>query len=393
MTSKLAAAEWIPIAGPWVTDKEVRYTADAAANAWYVNANVYPARFEKAFADYLGVAHAVSLPSCTSALHLALAALDVGPGDEVIVPDATWIASSAPVKYVGGRPVFADIDALSWCLDASATERAITPRTKAVIVVHLYGNMPDMDAMIAIARRKGIAVIEDAAEAIGSEFRDRKAGSFGDIGTFSFHGTKTLTTGEGGMLVTNRRDIYERVLVLRDHGRQPGDRLFVNHEIGFKYKMSALQAAFGLAQLERIDELVARKREIFGWYAKYFAGVNGVTLNHEGTHTKNTYWMVTALFSPDLGLTKEAVIEALRQRNIDSRPFFYPLSSLPAYPDLGGVERWRKQNPVAYAVSPWGVNLPSGFNLSESDVERVVDSVNEIIASHSARLKPTSALS
>jgi perosamine synthetase len=391
MTSKHTAAEWIPIAGPWVTDKEVQYTADAAANAWYANANVYPARFEKAFAEYLGVAHAVSLPSCTSALHLALAALDIGPGDEVIVPDATWIASSAPVEYVGGTPVFADIDTLSWCLDASAVERTITSRTKAIIVVHLYGNMTDMDAAIAIARRQGVAVIEDAAEAIGSEFRGRKAGSFGDVGTFSFHGSKTLTTGEGGMLVTNRRDIYERVLLLRDHGRQPGDRLFVNHEIAFKYKMSALQAAFGLAQLERIDELVARKREIFGWYAKYFAGVNGVTLNHEGTDTKNTYWMVTALFNPDLSLSKEAVIEALRQRNIDSRPFFYPLSSLPAYRGLGGAEQWKKQNPVAYAISPWGVNLPSGFNLSESDVERVVDSVNEIIARHPVRLKPTSA--
>jgi perosamine synthetase len=392
MTSKHAAAEWIPVAGPWVTDKEVQYTADAAANGWYANANVYPARFERAFAEYLGVAYAVSLPSCTSALHLALAALDVRPGAEVIVPDASWIASSAPVEYVGATPVFVDIDKCSWCLDASAMERAITPRTKAVIVVHLYGNMADMDAVIAVARREGVAVIEDAAEAIGSEFRDRKAGSFGHIGTFSFHGSKTLTTGEGGMLVTNCREVYERVLMLRDHGRQPGDRLFINHEIAFKYKMSALQAAFGLAQLERIDELVSRKREIFGWYAKYFAGVNGVTLNHEGTHTKNTYWMVTALFSPDLGLPKEALIEALRQRNIDSRPFFYPLSSLPAYRNLGGAERWRAQNPVAYAISPWGVNLPSGFNLREADVERVADSVNEIIARHPVQLKSTSAL-
>lgn len=385
--------DWIPIAGPWVTDKEVQYTADAAANAWYANANVYPMRFERRFAEYVGVAHAVSLPSCTSALHLSLVALGIGPNDEVIVPDATWIASSAPVDYVGATPVFADIDPASWCLDALALERAITPHSKAVIVVDLYGNMPDMDAILAVARRHGLAVIEDAAEAIGSEYRGRRAGSFGDTGTFSFHGSKTLTTGEGGMFVTNRRDIYNRVMHLRDHGRQPGDRLFVNYEVGFKYKMSALQAAFGLAQLERVEELVERKREIFGWYAEAFAGVNGVTLNHEAPHVKNTYWMVTALFNPSLGLFKEIVREELSKRKIDSRPFFYPLSSLPAYRSRGGAERWTSVNPVAYSVTPCGVNLPSGFNLTRSDVQRVAAAVRDVIENHPMRPHPLGSIS
>ncbi len=370
--------DWIPVAGPWVTEKEVRYTADAAANGWYANHNAYPARFEKAFTDYVGVGHAVSLPSCTSALHLALAALGVGECDEVIVPEATWIATSAPIAYVGATPIFADIDKDSWCLDAAAFERSITPRTKAVIVVHLYGNMADMDAIMDVAKRHGIAVIEDAAQAIGSEFRGRKAGAFGDAGTFSFHGTKTLTTGEGGMLVTSRDDVFARVLRLRDHGREPGDRLFVNQEVAFKYKMSALQAAFGLAQLERIEELVARKRELFAWYARQFAGVNGITLNREAATTKNTYWMVTALFSPELGLRKEDVIVQLRQRNIDSRPFFHPLSSLPAYREFGGPQRWQARNPVSYDIGARGVNLPSGFNMTEALVERVVGAVREI---------------
>jgi len=370
--------DWIPVAGPWVTEREVRYTADAAANGWYANHNAYPARFEKAFAEYVGVAHAVSLPSCTSALHLALAALGVGEGDEVIVPEATWIATSAPIAYVGATPVFADIDKDSWCLDAASVERSITPRTKAVIVVHLYGNMADMDAIMAVAKRHGIAVIEDAAQAIGSEFRDRKAGAFGDAGAFSFHGSKTLTTGEGGMLVTSRDDIFARVLRLRDHGREPGDRLFINHEVAFKYKMSALQAAFGLAQLERIDELVARKRELFAWYAQHFAGMNGITLNREAATTKNTYWMVTALFSPQLGLQKEDMISQLRQRNIDSRPFFHPLSSLPAYREFGGPQRWQPRDPASYDIGARGVNLPSGFNMTEALVERVVGAVKEI---------------
>ncbi len=221
------------------------------------------------------------------------------------MPEATWIATSAPIAYVGAKPVFADIDPDTWCLDSAAFERAITPRTKAVIVVHLYGNMANMDAITALARRHGIAVIEDAAQAIGAEFRGRKAGAIGDLGAFSFHGTKTLTTGEGGMLVTSRDDVFERVLRLRDHGREPGDRLFVNHEVAFKYRMSALQAAFGLAQLERIDELVARKREIFGWYERRLGKVNGITLNYEAAGTKSAYWMVTAVFSRELNLGKE----------------------------------------------------------------------------------------
>src|SRR5438105_13855476 len=221
----------IPVSGPWITQKEIDYVADAAANAWYADANIYHLRFERAFADYLGVRFAMALPSCTSALHLSLLALGVGAGDEVIVPDATWIASVAPVCYVGATPVFADIDPETWCLSAGSLEECITPRTRAVIPVDLYGNLPDMDAIGDITRRHRLAVIEDAAEAIGSEYCGRKAGSFGDTGTFSFHGSKTLTTGEGGMLVTDREDIYRRAAVLRDHGRQPGDTMFFNSEI------------------------------------------------------------------------------------------------------------------------------------------------------------------
>jgi perosamine synthetase len=371
--------DFIPVAGPWVTEKEVRYTADAAANAWYANHGLYIERFEKGFARYIGATHATSLPSCTSALHLALAALGVGPGDEVIVPDATWIATSAPISYVGATPVFVDIDKDSWCLDADAFAQAITPRTKAVIVVHLYGNVPNMDAIMSVAKRHGIAVIEDAAEAIGSEYRGRKAGSFGDAATFSFHGSKTLTTGEGGMLVTSREDLFARVLRLRDHGREPGDRLFVNQEVAYKYKMSALQAAFGLAQLERIEELVARKRQIFSWYARYGSGVNGVTFNQEAPTTKNTYWMVTAVFDRQFGLRKEDVIAALRQYNIDTRPFFSPLSSLPAYRQLAGDGLWSRSNPVSYDIAARAINLPSGFNMTEALVKRVIDTIDEIL--------------
>ena len=198
--------EKIPVSGPWITQKEIDYVADAAKTAWYSNANVYNLRFETAFAEYLGVKYAISLPSCTSAIHLSLLAIGVGPDDEVIVPDITWIATAAPISYVGATPVFADIDPKTWCLSAESFEECITPRSKAVIPVDLYGNVPDWDAILTIARKHDIAVIEDAAEAIGSEYRGKRAGSFGVTGTFSFHGSKTMTTGEGGMLVTDSKD-------------------------------------------------------------------------------------------------------------------------------------------------------------------------------------------
>src|SRR4051794_27541734 len=233
----MALTKKIPVAGPSITDKEVAYVTEAAATAWFENANAFVERFEQGFEEYLGVRHAMALPSCTSAIHLSLAALDIGPGDEVILPDVTWIASAAPISYVGATPVFADIDPQTWCLAAGSFEECLTPHTKAVIPVDLYGNMPDMQALCQIASRSGVAIVEDAAEAIGSEFQGRKAGSFGSAGVFSFHGSKTLTTGEGGMLVTDSEALYQRVLFLRDHGRKPGEKLFFNTEIGYKYKM------------------------------------------------------------------------------------------------------------------------------------------------------------
>ena len=256
----------IPVAGPSITAREIDYVTDAVKTAWFGEANAYQQRFEAAAAERFQRRFAMALPSCTSALHLALAGLGIGPGDEVIVPELTWIATAAPISYVGAMPVFADVDVESWCLDAAALERCITPRTRAAIVVDLYGNMPDWTALEEVAARRRITLIEDAAEAIGSRYSGRPAGGFGTLSAFSFHGSKTMTTGEGGMLFTDDEALYLRCLQLRNHGSKPGDIMFFNEEIGFKYRMSSLQAALGLAQLERLDELVDRKREIFGWY-------------------------------------------------------------------------------------------------------------------------------
>ena len=368
MNGKLHTRRY-PVAGPWITDLEVEYVADAARNAWFERAGEYPARFEEAFAKAVGRTHAVSLPSCTSALHLALAGLGIGPGDEVIVPELTWIATSAPIAYVGATPVFADVDPATWCLSAAGLEAAITPNTKAVIPVDLYGNMPDMDALLVICEKHGIAMIEDAAEAHGSRYKDCAAGSFGIASTFSFHGSKTLTTGEGGMLVTDDEALFARVMQLRDHGRAPGDTDFFNEEVAFKYKMSALQAALGLAQVERMDEIVDKKRAIFGWYKDALASLNGVQLNDSGPDVYNSYWMVTVVLEPQLGIPKDVLKAALFDDGVDTRPFFHPLSSIPAYQGLDpdAVSR----HPHAYAVAASGLNLPSALTLSQDDVREI----------------------
>jgi len=361
----------VPIAGPSITRKEIEYVTDAVTRCWYQEANDYHERFQDAFAAYLGVRYAVALPSCTSAIHLALAAVGIGPGDEVIVPESTWIASAAPIHYVGATPVFADVDAETWCLSPASLEARLTARTKAVISVDLYGGVPEYEALRQICAARRIPLIEDAAEAIGSEHHGRRAGSLGDVGVFSFHGSKTLTTGEGGMLVTDREEIFNRVTDLQNHGQHGDGPLYFNQEIGFKYKMSAMQAALGLAQLERIEELIDRKREIFSWYRDELVDVDGLQLNQEPPGTKNSYWMVTAIVDDRFDLPKTNLMAALSGEGIDTRPFFYPLSALPAYRHLGGEEVWLRKNPVAYRLSRQAINLPSALSLDRNDVRRV----------------------
>lgn len=372
--------ERIPVAGPWVTELEVGYVSDAAANGWYTQAGTYVQRFEDAFAKHVGVRHAIAVPHCTAALHLCVAALGVGPGDEVIVPELTWIATAAPLAYVGAVPVFADVDRDTWCLSVPSVRQCLTPRTKAIIPVDLYGMFPDLVALRALADAHGLAVIEDAAQAIGGRLAGRPAGGFGDLAAFSFHGTKTMTTGEGGMLVTDRTEEYERALVLRDHGRTKANfRFFYNTEVAFKYRMSNMQAAFGLAQLERLPELVARKRQIFGWYAERLAGIEGLTLNAEPPGVFNSFWMVSVVVDRAYGLTNRTLMAAFDEEAIDTRPFFHPLSGLPAYAETPQGKAARERNPVAYDISPRGLNLPSALRLTEGQVERVCQVLKHVL--------------
>ena len=355
----------IPVAEPWITDLERKYVAEAITDLTYIP------RFEQAFAEYVGRRYAVSLPSCTSAIHLSLAALGIGKGDEVIVPDITWIGSSAPITYVGATPVFCDVDPHTWCIDIEALKIAITPRTKAIIAVDLYGGMPDYDKLIKLAIQHGIHVIEDAAEAVGSEYHGKKAGSFGGTSCFSFHGSKTLSCGEGGMLVTDNTTVYDRVLFLRDHGRTGTS--FYNEEVAFKYKMSSVQTGLGLAQLERIEELVDKKRQIFKWYHDRLNNNPLVEqMNIEMNGCKNSYWMTTVVLRKEKNTNE--VTQMLAKHNIHTRPFFYKLSSLLAYNEgFVALEKYYGTKQIN------GFNLPSGLMMTEEEVDYVCDRLEEIL--------------
>lgn len=366
----------IYVSGPSITEKEEMYVLEAVKNAWYDDANIYNERFETILKEYIGRKYAISLPSCTSAIHLTLEALGIGYDDEVIIPDITWIATAAPIKYVGATPVFAEIDEMSWCLDGNKLEQYITPKTKAIITVDLYGNMPDYAQILDIAERYKIPVIEDSAEALGSSFREKKAGGFGVVSVFSFHGSKMLTTGEGGMLLTDNVQIYERCIKMRDHGRNTSlGKMFWNDEIGYKYKMSSMQAALGIAQMERIDELIERKTKIFISYYEKLKGIDGIRLNEIPQENKSNYWMITIVWKSDIyNLTKEELMEYFKKNNIDTRPIFYPLSDLPPFENSNKIK-----NPIAEEISRYGINLPSDINISECEIDKVCSLLKRIL--------------
>jgi perosamine synthetase len=365
----------IPITKPSITELEISYVNDAIRTGWGSRCYDYIYRFERLFAEYIGTTYSHATSSCTGAIHLALLAMGVKAGDEVIIPDITWIASVEPILYIGATPVFVDVRDDSWCINPQKIEEAITDKTKAIVVVHLYGNLAEMDEIISIAKRHNLAVLEDAAEGLGSEYKGRRAGSIGDAGVFSFHGTKALTTGEGGIVVSNDEELMSRVRILNDHGRNPKiGKTFWMEEYGYKYKISNLQAALGCAQVERAEELISRKRSIFHSYKEKLKDFPGV-MNPEPAGTLNSYWMPTIVFDKSLGLDRDALFSYLNENQIDSRPFFYPLSSLPMFKKVD-------KNSIAYDIFDRAVNLPSYHDMSEDDVEHVVSTVSRFISKY-----------
>jgi perosamine synthetase len=363
--------------GPSITEHEINTVLDAMQNGWYGDRKYwYVENFEREFAQYHGRKYAMMTPNCTSAIHLLLLGLGIGLGDEVIVPECTWIASATHITHVGAKTVFADIDETTWCMSATSLESAITPKTKAVIVVDLYGNMADMDAIRQVTDKHGIYLIEDAAGALGSVYRGKKAGSFGVGSVFSFHRTKTITTGEGGMLLVDDQKLYERCHFLRDHGRSK-DKHYFNDEVAYKYMPCNLLASLGYAQLQRVEELIQAKRHLLERYRQVFSDIPDVYLNPEPPDGRNGAWCTALVFGHSHKVDKQYVISELGKRGFEGRPFFYPLSSMPAYGNCG--EEAMLKNPVAYDLSFRGVCLPAAFRISGTQLLEYCNGIRVVL--------------
>jgi len=369
---------FIPVAAPMIGERELAYVTDAVRSGWVSSLGPYIERFEQAFARYVGVSHAIAVCNGTVGLHLALHALGIGPGDEVLVPDLTFVATAHAVLYVGATPVFVDVEPDTWCMDPVAAERAITPRTRAIIPVHLYGHPADMDAIQRLADKHGLFIVEDAAEAHGAEYHNRRVGSIGNVGVFSFYGNKIITTGEGGMVTTNDSALAERLRYLKDHGMSP-QRRYYHTELAFNYRMTNIQAALGLAQLEQIEIFIAKRRQVFQWYAQYLSDLPGVLLNTERPGTRNVYWMTCLVLPPDSPVKRDELMAGLRNQGIDSRPFFVPMHQLPHLARYRAVGRDGEGCPQASWLGAQGLNLPSGPHLDEWTVRRISDVIKDLL--------------
>lgn len=358
-------------AGPDIGARERSYTFEAVSNGWNSQHSKYLNRFEEQFAQYVGAKYAMATSSCTGALHLSLLSLGIGPGDEVIVPDITWVATASAVMYVGATPIFADVNKETWLITARDIEPLITERTRAIITVHLYGFGVQMEEISALAKKQNLFVVEDAAPAIGTIIGGRAAGTFGDFGCYSFQGAKMLVTGEGGMIVTDNEVLYAKARKIQDHGRKPGT--FWIEELGYKYKMSNTTAALGLGQLERGEQQIVRKRRISTWYQEEFKGMTSIRMQHEDTGTRSIHWMSSIVLGPESPISRDDLIAQLRLNGIDSRPVFPAISQYPFWP----LKQEPKSN--AFQIGENGINLPSGVNLSRASVSKIGDVIRRIL--------------
>ena len=363
-----------PVAEPEIGEEELKNVVEAVKSGWVSSKGKFIEELESSFAKYIGVKYGIATSNGTAALHLALAALNVGEGDEVIIPDLTFSATINTVIYTGAKPVIVDINPDYWCIDPTKLEKAITPNTKAIIPVHLHGHPCDMNAMMEIASRHNLYVIEDAAEAHGAEYMGRKVGSLGHISCFSFYGNKIITTGEGGMCLTNDKELAEKIRILRDHGMNPVKRYW-HDVVGFNYRMTNLQAALGLAQLGKIERFIEKKRKIAKIYAEELSSIEGITLHPEMPWAKCIYWLYSILIDNKKTKTaRDELAKKLEENGIETRNFFYPLHEMPIYRKYANFTY-----PVSSKISKQGLNLPSSVKLSEEDVKYIARKIRETI--------------
>lgn len=366
------STRFIPVAAPVLQGNEKAYVLDCLESTWISSSGKYIDQFEAAFAEFCGVQQALSCSNGTTALHLALMALGIGPGDEVIVPTLTFVATANAVTYCGARPVFVDAEPNTWNINPALIEAKITPRTRGIIVVHLFGHPVDMDPVLSLASRHGLFVLEDAAQAHGAEYKGRRVGSLGDVATFSFFGNKIVSTGEGGMVVTNDHEMTSQMQLLKNHGMDPQQRYW-HPIIGYNYRMTNIAAAIGLAQLEQVEWQLQRRREVTSWYREYLQDAPGIRWQCEQAWARHVWWMFTVVLDDDYPIDRQEIMGRLKERGIETRPVVHPLHTLPPYRDASQGESF----PVAEQVARCGINLPTWAGLTREDVRYVCDNLLE----------------
>jgi perosamine synthetase len=360
------------LAAPDLSGNELAYVSECVRSTWVSSLGPFVSEFEARVAEFAGARHAISTCNGTVALHLALSALGIGPDDEVIVPSLTYVASANAVRYCGATPVFADVDPQTWCIAPASVERLLTPRTRAILPVHLYGQPCDMEALGAIARSHQLGVVEDAAEALGAQHGGRPVGALGDVGTFSFFGNKIVTTGEGGMVLTNDDLLAQRLRLLRNQGMDTGRRYW-HPVLGYNYRMTNVAAALGVAQMERVGQFLADRRQIADWYHERLRGVERLVLPREAPGTRHVFWLYSLLVAQ--AQERDALMEGLAERGVETRPFFYPIHQFPMYRDC----RSDAGCPVACDVASRGISLPSSSYLKEGDVEFIAAQLADLV--------------
>jgi len=366
-----------PIMQPLLNGNELAYLSDCIKTGWISSQGAYVKRFEKEFAAYCDAQYPVAASNGTVALHLALAAFDIKAGDEVIVPDLTFAASINAVIYTGATPVIVDVDKTTWTISVEDIEKNITPRTRAIMPVHLYGHPSHMDEVMALAKKHNLLVIEDAAEAIGGKYKNKHVGSFGDAATFSFFGNKTITTGEGGMVFFKDKKAWEKALVLRDHGMSK-EKKYWHEYVGFNYRMTNMQAAIGCAQLERIDEFVSAKKKLAVFYDKVLKETGNFIIPPQEPWAVNGYWLYTAILKESASITRDVLMEKMLKNGIETRPAFYPLHQMPPYKDYPSKSSFQNSK----HISAQGISFPSSVNITQEELDNIAHTLHSIFQNH-----------
>lgn len=367
----------LPLVEPSLGGNELAYVSECIRTNWISSQGNFVTRFEELFAEYHGVAEAVSVSSGTTALHLALVAMGIGDGDEVIVPNLTFGATANAVVHARAKPVFVDINPGDWTISPADIAAKITPATKAIIPVHLYGLPACMDAIGSIAEEHGILVLEDCAESLGARFEDRLTGTFGYASAFSFFANKTITTGEGGMILTEDQELAERMRLLRDHGMNKGRRYW-HEEPGFNYRITNMQSAVGCAQMERLDKFLEHRQEIGSLYRERLGAIEGINLQEFGTDRKSSFWLYSVVLDESCELDRDELMHELEREGIESRPMFYPLDQQPAYRDFvrGGGN---SLCPESHRIASRGLSLPTSNHMKLDEAERVCRTMEKIL--------------